>query len=89
MTDVIQSGPVRIGEWIRDGYCCGCGECCIGDPFNGNEGDAEIVGGCPLLGAHGCKNKEHPYYRNACVLFPQHPTQIADKPSCTYTFRRA
>lgn len=74
---------------IRSGYCSGCGECCAGDPFNGQEGVAKIVGACPLLGLHGCTNKDHRYYKNACTLFPQHPSQIIDKPSCTYTFREA
>jgi len=47
--------------WIRSGYCCRCGECCIGDPF-GEDDKAEanprisqlmrrsapVAGYCPL-----------------------------------------
>lgn len=23
--------------WVRSGYCCRCGECCVGDPYAGND----------------------------------------------------
>jgi hypothetical protein len=23
--------------WLRSGYCCKCGECCVGDPFPDKE----------------------------------------------------
>lgn len=77
--------------WIRSGECCRCGECCSGDPFNGEEGPAVVPEACPLyriIGGHGhCSGYGvHPYYLNGCNVWPSHPNQIMDKPSCTYRF---
>jgi len=39
--------------WIRSGYCCRCGQCCVGDPFT-DDGPfrrpraAIVEGYCPL-----------------------------------------
>ena len=30
--------------------------------------------------------QEEPYYLAGCNVWPTDPTQIADKPACTYTF---
>jgi len=80
------------GIFIRTGECCRCGECCWGDPFLGQEGEPEIPGACPLLGFHDgsyhCKDRQHPYYLMGCNIFPSHPDQIADKPSCSYVFTK-
>jgi len=74
----------------RKGYCSRCGECCKGDPFNGEEGHAIIEGYCPLFdlleGKGHCTDRQHPYYLNGCNVWPTHPDQLADKPSCTYSF---
>jgi hypothetical protein len=81
------------GVFIRTGECCRCGECCQGDPFLGEMGEPEIEGACPLLtllpdGLHACSDREHPYYLSGCNIWPSHPDQISDKPSCTYKFER-
>lgn len=72
--------------WQRAGECCRCGECCRGNPFTG-----EPDGWCPLARMEAdakvtCTDREHPYYLAGCVVWPTHPAQIADKPSCSYTF---
>lgn len=92
------AGPVTVGpdgtHWRRVGYCSGCGECCLGDPFNGERGEAVVEGYCPLAraadGAIRCSGYGRDrYYLSGCNVFPQFPSQIADKPSCTYSFERA
>lgn len=83
------SAPVIAYEgklYRREGECCRCGECCRGNPFDGP--DTEY---CPLFrwleeGVGECTDREHPYYLNGCNVFPSHPGQIADKPSCSYRF---
>jgi len=92
------TAPVLIeaitGEvWERSGECNRCGECCVGDPFNGTLGPAEVPGYCPLFrwlepGRGHCSDRQHSYYLSGCNTFPSHPSQIADKPSCSYSFRR-
>jgi hypothetical protein len=78
----------------RTGECCRCGECCsTGDPFEGKLGESAIHGACPLLellpdGLHACTDRQHPYYLNGCNVWPTHPGQIVDYPSCTYRFER-
>ena len=78
--------------WVREGECCRCGECCAsGDPFNGTRGVGEVAGACPLLRFEDTTavctgyGVEH-YYLIGCALWPSHPDQIRDYPSCTYTF---
>lgn len=84
-----EDGSVTIYE--RSGYCCRCGECCVGDPFDGEEGEPAVEGYCPLFRMQGllgsCSNREHPYYLSGCNVWPSHPNQIEDKPSCTYKFK--
>lgn len=77
--------------WVRSGECCRCGECCRGDPFNGENGPPLVEGYCPLYRqdseqGHCTGYGTHPYYLGGCKVWPQHPGQIADKPSCTYRF---
>ena len=76
--------------WVRSGECSRCGECCKG-AMPGNDGTAKVEGYCQLFewlggkghcGGHG----QHEYYLAGCNVWPQHPDNIADKPSCTYTF---
>lgn len=72
--------------WVRTGECNRCGECCKGNPFTG-----ETAGYCPLFtwlekDVGHCTDRQHPYYLNGCDVWPTHPAQIADKPSCSYTF---
>jgi hypothetical protein len=48
--------------WVRSGYCCRCGECCVGDPFANSPDDpnrselmrraARVQGMCPLYELH-------------------------------------
>ena len=85
--------PRIFGEWERTGHCSRCGECCKGNPFTGIP-----EGYCPLFavqwdpereGWRGCcTDRTHEYYQKACAPWPSHPDQIADKPHCTYQFRR-
>jgi len=56
-------------------------------------GEPEIPGACPLLallpdGFHACTDRKHPYYLNGCNVFPTHPAQIVNYPSCSYTFEK-
>ena len=79
-------------SWVRSGYCCRCGQCCVGDPFSDETRPraAVVKGHCPLYelrdGAGFCSNRHHPYYLAACSTWPDHPSLIADKDKCTYTF---
>jgi len=50
----------------------------IGDPA----GDFSCIG---HPGSVPLENAD-PYYMSGCNVWPDHPDQIADKPSCTYTF---
>lgn len=79
--------------YVRTGECNRCGECCrTGDPFNGEMGEPAIPGACPLLalldGIHTCTDRSNEYYLKGCNVWPTHPNQIIDKPSCSYKFER-
>jgi hypothetical protein len=90
--------PERIFEhngekYLRTGYCCRCGQCCVGNPFSEDDNEPEPVveNYCPIFrwleeGVGHCSNREHPYYLRGCVDWPTHPGQITDKPGCTYEF---
>jgi len=91
MTITFDHGPNGIFE--RSGECCRCGQCCMtGDPFEGEMGEPEISGACPLLSFHAglytCIDRQNPYYLNGCNVFPTHPGQISDKPGCSYKFQK-
>lgn len=74
----------------------------MGDPFRSYDGmslpmaaaaGANVVRGqiaCPLYsertGEGECTDRQHPVYLGGCNVYPQHPAQVADKPSCTYSF---
>lgn len=82
--------PHGVEEWQREGECVRCGDCCKGDP-DGVVG--EEAGYCrhfrweePARGA--CVGRETALYRNGCDVWPTHPSQIADKPNCSYRFAR-
>jgi len=81
--------------WVREGYCCKCGECCKGpDPFEGELGQPPVSGFCSLYrivdGRGNCAGheppNEHPYYLNGCNVWPTIPEHVAAYPSCTYRF---
>lgn len=77
--------------WIREGECNRCGECCVGDPMEDMPRPGPVSGYCPLyrIAADGrgwCSDRQHPYYLGGCIAWPDDPRQIADKPSCSYTF---
>jgi hypothetical protein len=78
------------GVYVRTGECCRCGECCYGDPFNGDLGPPEIADACPLLALHAgvytCTDRQNTYYLSGCNVWPTHPAQIADKPGCSFRF---
>lgn len=75
-------------RWRREGYCCQCGDCCIGD-FETGEGD----GPCPLLKRMTadkaiCSDRQHWYYLRGCNVWPSKPEHIKDLPRCTYKFTK-
>lgn len=82
------------GTYERSGECCRCGECCMtGDPFEGALGEPVIAGACPLLrqepdGLYSCTDRTNPYYLNGPNVWPTHPEQIVNYPSCTYSFKK-
>lgn len=89
----IYAHPESGRVWRRSGDCNRCGECCSGDPFNGELGTNVIDGivSCPILRKQGdgtstCSDRGHPYYLNGCNVFPQFPEQVANYPSCSYVF---
>ena len=47
------------------------------------EGDFSCTGHTGMVPA----GEEDPYYMQACIMWPSDPDQIADYPSCTYTFQ--
>lgn len=78
--------------WVREGECCRCGECCVGDPgYEPMPRPAAVEGMCPLYrivgGVGHCSDRKHHYYLSGCVSWPGHPDNIADKPGCSFTFR--
>lgn len=93
---VVSDGPISVDangvRWLRRGSCNRCGECCAGDPFNGERGVPAVEGKCPLYSEAGgigiCFGRSDPYYLAGCNVFPQTPEQIAGCPSCSYTFER-
>jgi hypothetical protein len=52
-----------------------------------------VTGMCAFYALHtkdgkpGCSNRKNQVYLGGCNTFPEHPGQIADKPSCSYRFR--
>ena len=79
--------------WLREGYCCKCGDCCEGNPKRGTWPD-KLDGMCPLLGrkredgtrlciGHG----KHPYYLQGCVVWPSIPAHTLRHKRCTYSWR--
>lgn len=58
-----------------------------GNPFTGEPNVP-----CPLLGFQDghylCTDRLDPYYLNGCNVWPTHPGQISDKPSCSYKFEK-
>lgn len=80
--------------WVREGECNRCGECCVGEPPGEHGlGLPSVHGFCPLYallsdGKYGCTGHHgHPFYLGGCVDWPTDPVQIADKPSCSYSFK--
>jgi hypothetical protein len=57
---------------------------------------ANVVNGrvaCPLLILHhdestSCSDRNSEYYLGGCNVFPIHPSQIVNYPSCTYEFEK-
>lgn len=77
--------------WRRSGYCCRCGDCCRGDPFNGTQGTGPVEGYCPFFsweseGVGQCNGREGYYYSIGCNVFPGEPDIVAAHPQCTYRF---
>ncbi len=78
--------------WKRSGECNGCGDCCKGDPFDGAKGAPEVADYCFFFRWHGpsgrCvdRTETNPYYLSGCNVWPTDPTNIADKPNCSYSF---
>lgn len=80
-------------KWIREGYCCKCGQCCRG-PIDGKPAQAD--GACPYLGPLNGKerlctihNTVGTYWAAGCNVWPSVPHHIQDYPLCTFRFRKA
>ena len=78
--------------WVREGYCCKCGQCCRG----GIDGlPAQADGACPYLTANNDKderlcsihNTTDTYWAMGCNVWPTVPGHIASHDRCTFTFR--
>jgi hypothetical protein len=77
--------------WVREGYCCKCGQCCRG----GVDGMPEQAdGACPYLkaavsGERLCAihNTVDTYWSRGCNVWPSVPHHIKDYDRCTFTFR--
>jgi hypothetical protein len=83
--------------FAREGDCSRCGACCWGDlpeggPLDDVRHTATIEGACPLLrcdehdGFYCAGWGWHPYYLAGCNVWPQHPSNVSDRPGCAYTF---
>jgi hypothetical protein len=77
--------------WVREGYCCKCGDCCKGS-VDGLP--AQSDGACPYLSAltgteRLCTihNTVNTYWAKGCNVFPTDPGQIHRYERCTYTFK--
>jgi hypothetical protein len=64
----------------RTGYCCHCGQCCIGCPIAALVWTSE--------GKSKCSQRSSSYYLNGCNVWPSFPGHISDKPKCTYKFEK-
>jgi len=85
------SGPSLpvLQQWRREGECSRCGDCCVGDPFDGARGEPHFPGMCPELvpgpdatrvcRVHGSKGDDvaSRYWRMACALWPTKPIHVA------------
>jgi hypothetical protein len=78
-------------HWIREGYCCRCGDCCVG-PIDGLPAQAD--GACPYLRrdaspvtACAIHDTVGTYWAMGCNVWPTHPSQIAHLTRCTFSFR--
>lgn len=74
--------------WERTGYCCQCGECCLGCPFT-----RQIDKYCIYLkqitsDRFICTGRHTDYHKVACSKWPVLPAQIKHLPKCTYKFKQ-
>ena len=77
--------------WIREGYCCKCGDCCRGGI---DDLPAQPDGACPYLAreAHGERlctihDTVNTYWARGCNIWPSDPVHIAGYARCTFSFR--
>lgn len=77
--------------WVREGYCCKCGQCCRG-PIDGLP--AQSDGACPYLAAEnnnerlcGIHGKDGTYWDAGCRVWPTVPHHIENYDRCTFRFR--
>jgi hypothetical protein len=76
--------------WIREGYCCKCGQCCRG-AIDGLPAQAD--GACPYLkletnGERLCSihNTVDTYWARGCNVWPTDPHNIENYDRCTFSF---
>lgn len=83
--------------WIREGECCGCGDCCRPETipartaaYNEARIPFEVVnnGDCKDFDPETGKCRIYENRPQVCRDFPTHPIDIAALPRCTYTFKR-
>jgi hypothetical protein len=79
--------------WVREGYCCKCGDCCRGS-VPGEDAPAQTDGACPYLmaergGERLCKIHDtvNTYWSRGCNVWPSDPIHIVNIARCTFRFR--
>lgn len=96
---VLNEGPVFTDSegkrWRRLGSCNWCGDCCVGDPFDGAMGPASEPGMCPALkrmsdGTRICSlhGTDNAYWNSACKHWPTKPGHVTQEhlPRCSLKF---
>jgi hypothetical protein len=77
--------------WVREGYCCKCGQCCRGPIDDLPE---QHDGACPYLkpeasGERLCAIHDtvDTYWSRGCNVWPSVPQHIDKHDRCTFSFR--
>jgi hypothetical protein len=84
--------------WVREGYCCKCGQCCRCSSFNSSVVIDDLPlqhdGSCPHLkpevnGERLCAVHDtvDTYWARGCNVWPSNPTNIENYDRCTFSFR--
>lgn len=86
--DPIICTDVNGVKWERSGYCCQCGECCVGCHFT-KKNDGYCMYLKWLSKDRGvCTGRHTDYNKNGCAHWPSQPWHIDHLPKCTYKFKK-